>query len=349
MLSNLKSQLQEHLAKKPFRPRKLTLLLRDATTEAIAWRLHREGATVGLFSDEGAQVLNGRAADNLTLLNDLHSGGDVIVDRRDSESFSVKGARLTLSVMIQDKSFKKFLERRGDLARDNGLLARCMMAFPTSTQGTRENWSIEEAKWPCLEAFQKRVAEILQMAQTDEKTAGLQRTVLDLSPDAKTLWVDFANHIERNINPGGMYSEVRDAASKTAEHAARMAAIFHFYEGRSGDIQRDSIEQACKICEWYLDEFKHIFCPPPPIPQEQLNAMALDSWIRYVYSARGEYIIKRNIIRQFGPIEIRNKARLDEAIGILAYAGRIQLIQETKTRTWFVEFFIQSPPYQHYQ
>ena len=142
MLTDLQNQLKKHLAKKPSRPKRMTLILNDATKEAITWRLHNEYPSVGLMSDEGGQILNGRAADNLTLLNNLHSGGDVIVDRRDSESYSLKGARLTVSIMVQNKTLKKFLDNRGELARDNGLLARCLMAYPTSTQGTRQDWSV---------------------------------------------------------------------------------------------------------------------------------------------------------------------------------------------------------------
>lgn len=345
MLANLKNQLKDHLAKKPLRPRRVTFLLRDATKEAITWRLNIECPSVGLMSDEGGQILNGRAADNLTLLNNLHSGGELIVDRRDSESYSVKGARLTLSIMVQEKTFKKFLATRGELARDNGLLARCLMAYPPSTQGTREDWSIEEAQWPHLETFQKRLTELLEMTQTAVCETGSQRTLLEFSPDAKILWVSFANHIERNLNPGGMYSDVRDAASKTAEHTARMAALFHFFEGRAGDIQRDSVEQACQICEWYLGEFKRIFYTTPAIPQAELDATALDSWIRNVFTVRGEYIIKRNIVRQFGPNQLRNKSRLESAISILVYAGRIRMIQDLNTRAWYLELFVQSPPY----
>jgi len=170
---------------------------------------------------------------------------------------------------------------------------------------------------------------------------------LDFSTDAKVLWKDFANHIERNLNPGGMYCDVRDAASKTAENVARMAGLFHVSEGRSGEIQADSVNQALQICEWYLGEFKRIFAPTPPVPQQELDAMSLDAWLRYAYATRGEYCIKRNVILQMGPGSIRTKARLDPALGVLAQSGRIRLTQEPKSRAWWVELFINSSPYQY--
>ena len=42
MLSELKDELNDHMLKQPVRPKRLSLLLRDVTKEAIAWRLHRE-------------------------------------------------------------------------------------------------------------------------------------------------------------------------------------------------------------------------------------------------------------------------------------------------------------------
>ena len=142
-----------------------------------------------------------------------------------------------------------------------------------------------------------------------------------------------------------MYSDVRDAASKTAEHAARMAALFHFFEGRSGNIQRDSVEQASKICEWYLGEFQRIFYIAPAIPQSELDAMALDSWLRKLLATTGCYIFKRNFVRQSGPNQLRSKSRLESAISVLVCASRIRMIQGVAARSWYLELFIQSQPY----
>lgn len=346
MLSELKDELNDHMLKQPVRPKRLSLLLRDVTKEAIAWRLHREWPSTGLFSDEGGQILNGRAAESLTLFNELHSGGDLIVDRREQESFTVKGARLTLSVQVQPKTFEKFLKTRGELARDNGLLARCLLCFPASTQGARENWSIEPAKWPHFERFQKRMTKILEMAQSAAKDPGFQRPVLELTPNAKNLWVSFSNYIERNLNPGGMYFNVRDAASKTAEHAARMAAIFHLFEGRTGDIQYDSVSQAIQICEWYLGEFKCIFSPSPPIPEDQLDAMALDAWMRNNCQMGNCSIWKKTYLLQSGPNQLRNKLRLDPAIDILINARNIGIFKVQNNKTLWITFLYLSPPYQ---
>lgn len=345
MLVNLKLKMRDLLTKRPLRPKRTIVRYRDATPEAWIRGL-RECSSAGLVSDEGAQIVLGRGAGQLPIMNEIWGGGDVVVHRQESECFTVRGARLTFFVMLQEKSFQKFLSTKGELARDNGLLARCLITYPPSTQGTRENWSIEEPKWPQLEAFQKRIGEILEMAQWSESASDFKKPVLELSPDAKALWVAFANHVESNIRPGGLYADVRDAASKTAENAGRLAALFHFMEGRKGDIQRDSIDQACQICDWYLGEFKRIFHKPPPIPEAQLDAMALDSWLRNIHNTRGQYMTKRNCARQSGPNALRNKVRLEAAIAALVFAGRIRMVPCLNSKTWFIELLIHSSPYQ---
>jgi len=339
MQTSLKDELRAHFAKKPKRPISRCLILRDVTPEAIAWHLHTVHPSAALASDEAGQILNGRAADQLPILNVWWDGGDTKISRKKSPSFTVRNARFTVSLMVQRHTFGSFLEGRGRLARDNGFCARTLICEPPSTQGRRPINTIEVATFPKLEVVQHRLTELTEKIEEPRKA-----TTLEFSPDAKVLWVDFANYIEHNINPGGLYFAVRDAASKTAENVARMAALFHHFEGRSGEIQRDSVDQALQICEWYLREFVRIFCPPPPRAQHEVDAMTLDAWLRNNYATNGMYIVKRNFLLQCGPGPLRSKARLDPAIGVLAQFGRIRLVQDNK-RAWWVELFVQSAPY----
>lgn len=167
MISNLQRRLSEHLALKPKPYAVRSIVLTDATPEAIAWHLHAVHPSAGLMSVEGDQILNGRASGQLTMLNVLWDGGDLVINRKAAESFKVRNARLTINVMIQYLTFKKFLRRQGLLARDNGFLARALICDPPSTQGQRPIRSIETATFPKLEIFQKRLTELLQQSQSD--------------------------------------------------------------------------------------------------------------------------------------------------------------------------------------
>jgi len=86
MLNNLKDRLKINLAQKPVKPKRSILLLSNVTPDALLWRLHSDTASVGLSSDEGGQILNGRATEQLPLYNSLWDGGIVSVDRKGSEA-----------------------------------------------------------------------------------------------------------------------------------------------------------------------------------------------------------------------------------------------------------------------
>ncbi|MCX7167088.1 MAG: DUF3987 domain-containing protein [Rhodocyclales bacterium] len=74
---------------------------------------------------------------NLALLNVLWDGGEMAIDRRSKPSFVLRGRRLTFGLMVQPEALRGFLERAGTLPRGTGFIARFLIAWPGSTQGTR--------------------------------------------------------------------------------------------------------------------------------------------------------------------------------------------------------------------
>jgi len=54
---------------------------------------------------------------NLAMLNQLWDGNSLTIDRRTSESFTVKGIRLTVALQIQEATLQSFFDRSGGLAR----------------------------------------------------------------------------------------------------------------------------------------------------------------------------------------------------------------------------------------
>ena len=60
---------------------------------------------------------------------------------------------------------------------------------------------------------------------------------MSLAPDAKAAWIAFHDTIERELASGGELFDVRDVASKSADNAARLAALFQIFEhGLGGAI-----------------------------------------------------------------------------------------------------------------
>ncbi len=315
-IDHLRERLAAHLAEEPKKPRIVKLIYNDATPEALKFGLREHFPSAGIMSDEAGSIFDGRAFNDFGVINTLWGGGTLKVDRRSSESFSVEDGRLSISLMVQYQVLKKFIDKRGEEARGIGFLARFLIAYPYSTQGTRYIQN-QAPSWQHLPIYSARFAEILN-ANLQSNSQGLtEKRVITFSREAQTRWIDAYNSIESFIPSGEYLSDIKDYAAKIAENVARMAALFHFFEGGKGEISFDTVDRAAEVCYWYTEEFKRLFASPPEIPVEQADANLLESWLRN-YARKYGFEIRKNDIRRLGPNPLRNKARLDAALYFLS-------------------------------
>jgi putative DNA primase/helicase len=140
---------------KPEPPRVPRLILGDETPEHLSWHLAKQWPSAGVLSSEAGVVFGSHAMSresamrSLALLNVLWDGGVHSVGRRTSESFTVRGARLTVGLMVQEATLREYFSKSGGLARGTGFLARFLVAWPESTQGQRP-FTEAPANWPHL-------------------------------------------------------------------------------------------------------------------------------------------------------------------------------------------------------
>lgn len=137
----------------------IRLLYADTTPAAFLGGLHKNSRSAGLSEDEAARMFGGSLVDDLGLLNKLWNGSDIRVDRK-HESFRIRAPRCTISWMVQPVIFKKFMDRKGEDARGIGFLARCLVSYPLSTQGTRFLRSQPE-NLDAIQKFSDRIIELL--------------------------------------------------------------------------------------------------------------------------------------------------------------------------------------------
>ena len=116
--------------------------------------------------------------------------------------------------------------------------------------------------------------------------------------------------------------DVKDAASKCADQAARIAALLHVLEvGATGAISGEHMQTAATLAAWHLYEARHVL-GEVALPKNLNNAAKLDTWlIRYCRKNRTASISTRDIQR-LGPNCIRDKLDLDHALSEFAEASR---------------------------
>lgn len=328
--------LEERKPEPPLVPR---LCFTDATPEALAWNLAKGWPTAGVISSEGGMVLGAHgmgkdsALRNLALLNSLWDAAPLHIDRRASDSFTLRGRRLTLALMVQEAALREFFERTGTLARGSGFLARFLVAWPASTQGSRL-FAEPPDHWPAMGAFQRRVRELLDLPLPTDERGELAPPVLDLSQEAKAAWVSFHDAIEGGLGEGGELRDVRDAASKAADSAARLAGLFHvFAHGPAGSIGLASFDPAARIVAWHLSESRRFF-NEVALPIELADATRLDRWLLSHAARMGLDHIPTKEAQRLGPI--RDRERITAAMEVLDELNRARLVRLERRRLIFI-------------
>lgn len=331
---SLTSQLHQLKDVEPLPLRVPRLIYGDSTPEQLGYSLAKCWPSGAVLSSEAGIVFGGSgmtgdsAMRNMALLNVLWEGGTHTIDRRTSESYKVTGARLTMGLAVQSDTVRAFFDNSKQLARGTGFAARFLIACPASTQGTRF-FKEPPKSFPKLSAFNARITQLLDKVPMLTDVGGLEPLTLDLSPEAKEVWIDFHNQVEMELRNGGEMVDARDVASKAADNVARLAALFHLYEWHSeGQINAEFVKAATVIVTWHLYEARR-FLYQIATPSHINNAIKLDAYIlRFCHDHKTNQVNK-NHVRRHG--SIRDKKLLDEAISELVEANRIRVIIDNRT------------------
>lgn len=326
--SDLEGSLLEIEQNEPEKPKIPKLSYADATPEALASGLAKQWPSGGLISAEAGTVFGSPGMSkesvmkSLSLLNQLWDGGVIQIDRKTSESFIVSGVRLTTALQVQQATLRTFINNAGGLARGSGFLARFLITRPDSTQGTR---FFEEPpyEWPELTKFNVKIATFLEKRPNICKNGALSLQCIGFEPKAKEIWISFHDSVEKKLVSDGKFAEIRDVASKAADNAARLAALFHIFEHSSNSICSDCMSRAIDIMFWYLDESLRFFSETA-LNEEQIRISKLDFWLINHCITRNTNNISFRYTQQRSPV--RKPEHFLTALYELYRLNRLQII-----------------------
>lgn len=322
------------------------MIFADATPEAIGHDLVHKWPSAGILSGEAGIVFGGYGmkADNimrnLAFLNSAWEGQTIPITRKgDGGSYDLRDVRLSMGLAVQPGVVRDFYEKN-ELARSSGFAARFLLAWPTSTQGSRHLTLSELDATPrtnALNLFYARLHEVLEQQYTNGKGGALANLpTLQLSRPALETWVEYFNSVESELRTGGDMENYRDIASKSADNAARLAGLFHLFEGGNvhQEVGADIMEAAATLASWHLYEARRFF-GELAVPTDLSNAIRLDSWLLdYCRSTHTDTLTRRDIQR-LAPNRVRNGSDLDKALSELESSNRIR--QSTEGRKVFIE------------
>jgi hypothetical protein len=313
-----RKELLEKLPSKPQPPLQPLLTAPDPTIEALFKLWPRLPASLGLFTDEGAQFTGGYGMnkDNrmktAAALSGLFYKGEVRRLRAtDNEITILNGRRLSIHAMIQVELGKKFIGSE-DL-NDQGFLSRFLVAYPTSLKGTRLPQQSDPRDDIYIETYENRLLTLLrtQWPLNKDHALGLDPYPLTLNDEAKQLWDNWRAPVELKLLPNGDYVPISGLASKAAELAMRIAGVQTVIAGRV-IIEDWAIHNGTRLMNWYLNEALRINETYSVTPQ-LLNAQKLLDWLYTVRKLKIDF----RYIQQNGPNKFRSKADLEPLIAIL--------------------------------
>ena len=307
----------EQMRAAPDQPLSPTLVVEDATAEGLVKHLANAQASLGFFSDEGGTFIGGYS---MTAENRLKTGalfskfwnGDPVDRHRAIDGSSrFEGRRLSVHLMGQPVAMKPMLA--DPIMREQGFLGRCLIAWPKSTQGTRNKLKPDPESGLRLATFHKRIGQMLRepLPLLDGTQNELSPPSLKLSVDAAELLTEFQHEVEAELGDGGCYEEISSFANKAPEHAARIAGIMTVYGASdSEEIHIDTIYDAITLVRWYLGEALQL-SSEASVSKEQLEKERLRQWVVGEPSGTaqpwGEDFISAQAVSQYGPSSIRNQ------------------------------------------
>lgn len=318
--------LEAHTANKPVAPRKFRLLYPDTTPAALFDGLQNILPTGALVTDEGDTYFKGDMRQTRGHMNKLWDGSDLVISRATKEDIVVCEPRFGLHLSIQPGVLARHLKPED---RDSGWAARFIVCAPPTVRGTRQyhlNSAQPGESW--LWADQRLETLVRENLALLDKT-DLPRKRLAFTPDAKILWVQMANEIERAMGDWGRFRDCPDHASKLTNQIGRVAALFHVFEGHEGDIRPETVSMAAHLCSYFSDHFQRVLMPPP---QEIQDAGVLKEWFGDLARRYRCPNVPYNHVRKSGPQCIRDKKRLKAAIEVLCEHGVIGLGFDKRTR-----------------
>ena len=330
----------------PERPEPIAKMLRqDDTSEALVSHLTKYPVAAFISSEAGV-IFGGHSMKaesvkrNLGMLNQLWDGGPVNEGRVGRGETYIESVRVTMGLMVQPIVLDSFFQKTEGLARGIGFFARFLFSHPESTQGMR--LYKEPGPLPALESFQRQVTLLLRLQAVNDELGRLIGHGVGFDDEAQDAWIRFHDEVEENLRSDREYSMIKDVASKAAENAARLACCFHVfskYGDHLKDIDRSTMDAACSLIRWYLDEAVK-FADNAEMTEETRNAQLLERWLvdkhKDAIRQKSEAPITVNTIRQKGPNALRGGKRIDDALQLLQDHGRVRVTQAFGSKTRFV-------------
>lgn len=300
------------LGPKPLPPIRPYVVVGSPTIEGIVKFLPELRPSLGIMTEEGGALIGGhsmKSENRLATCAALSAMWDgAPLDRwRAGEGVAVyKGRRFSAHLLVQPVAAETLLA--DPMANGQGLLARFLTCRPPSNIGKRLRMTRDPAAEAEIAAFARRVDAVMgaDLPLAEGKRNELEPPLLPLSHEARAVLTDFNRDVERAQLAGGDLEGARAFASKTAEHAARIAAVLTIFENpNAAKVSGEVMANAVTLAAYYASEAARLL-EAAIVPPEIADAETMRKWL--VQSWKEEHI-SASTAAQYGPFKVTARAR----------------------------------------
>jgi len=319
----------------PLAPPTPLLLADDITIQGLHKLLAEAMPSLGLFSDEGGQMLGGYSMQDENrvatgaALSKLWDGAPV-KRVRGTDGFTIlRGRRLSCHLMIQERIAKRLF---GDpeLA-SQGLLSRMLPCHPKTTRGTRFWKESAEGSQQALERYGTRLYALLSSPMPmDPVTRELSPRSICLSADARNLFIQWHDAVEADLGPGGRFEGIVGFAGKLPEHSVRLAAIMSCFEDRNvQEVSDKALAAGIKLAQFYAAEALRLY-GVGAADEDSEHADVIIQWVR----SQQLKVVGKRFLSRYGPGRPMTAKQRERAIDLLVQMNHLVPIANTAEITF---------------
>jgi hypothetical protein len=306
------------------------LVVDDATPEAIAQEMNRQGERLAVFDAEGGGLVTmtgvrygGKdSGPYLDLLLKGHAGDPTGSIRVGREPVAMERPVLVIGVLSQPETLRELRGVSGSEGR--GLIGRLMLAAPRDLLGERkiESQPIDPAvsqRWDTL------------VTQLVSRLWGVPAPVeVSLTREALVLVREFQHEVEDRLRQDGDLRELASFGGKVVGAAVRYAAMHHLGKYGSNGIDApwvypESIEAGIAIARWSIEHHRWAVYAGGWRPE----VAGADRLLRWLGEGRIPEFSLRDALRQAPGF--REASSLDEPLTLLEEHGYVRALGVERT------------------
>lgn len=293
----------------------LRLFSDDVSPEALVSLLSKNDGAMSVISAESGifDIIAKRYSSkpNLDVFLKGHSGDEIMVDRKGSESIAVYDPALTFILAIQPDLLKDVMNNQTMAGR--GLLARFCFAIPKSTVGSRKYLG-EKIPKEVEYRFKSMITHLLTVP------IGESPTQLTLCEEAKVRLEKYFYYIERML---GEQNNLRAWLSKHVGCVRRIAGNLHLATGETTNpISLQTIENAIEIGKYFTAHAMHCFLT---LSAEEEISKAKQV-LSVIHSSYGDFLTRREVFRNGGGRGLKKIEELLPYLDLLEEYGYIKQV-----------------------